>query len=215
MERFQLRLITEGKTDRTLLETLLDHKQRHIDIPRLPPKDVKDAGGYSWLTKRGNLDAFLNAGDAERFGIIVDADTNPIARWESLRNRLVEFAFDADQLPGILPADGLVATFPKRRPVGVWLMPGNGSPGNVEDFFTSLIRPSDALLSQARKCVGAMPAALMPESGRAKATYRTWLAWQDGGDGMSPRTAFEAKLYDPAKAESFRNWIQRLLDTPA
>ena len=124
MERFQLRLITEGKTDRTLLETLLDHKQRHIDIPRLPPKDVKDAGGYSWLTKRGNLDAFLNAGDAERFGIIVDADTNPIARWESLRNRLVEFAFDADQLPGILPADGLVATFPKRRPVGVWLMPG-------------------------------------------------------------------------------------------
>ena len=208
---FKLRLITEGKTDRTLLESLLAHTQRQIEIPQLAPKDD---GGYDWLIKRGNLDTFLGAGDAERFGVIVDADTNPLARWESLRNRLVEFAFDADQLPKNLPTDGLVATFPKKRPLGVWLMPDNGSPGNVEDFFTSLIGPNDALLPQAKKCVGALPVELLPESGRAKAVYRTWLAWQKRGDGMSPKTAFAAKLYDSSKAESFLTWIQRLLDTP-
>lgn len=209
---FKLRLITEGKSDKTLLETLLDHKARSIEIPRISPKNE---GGYDWLVGRGKLDTFLAAGDAQRFGIIVDADTDPVARWASLRNRLCQFGFAEASLPITLPAEGLVATFPRRRPLGVWLMPNNESKGNVENFFADLIRPADQLLPQAAKCVGALPADLMPESGRAKATYRTWLAWQKGGDGMSPQTAFEAGLYEVERAQQFLRWIDALLAVPA
>ena len=211
---FKLRLITEGKTDRTLLESLLDHKTRGIDIPRLAPKDDPDAGGYEWLVKVGNLDAFL-ATDSERFGIIVDADLNASDKWRSLRDRLISYGFDESQLPASIGADGLAMTFQAKRPLGVWIMPDNLSQGNVEDFFTKLIKPGDQLLDQAKKCVGGLPGQLLPDTGRSKAVYRTWLAWQKGGDGMSPQTAFHANRYDAAKAEAFLAWIDRLLRTPA
>jgi hypothetical protein len=210
----ELQLITEGRTDRTLLENLLDHLARGIDIPRFAPKDNPDAGGYNWLVQTGRLDSFLRVADIKRFGIVVDADRDAAAKWDSLRGRLIAFGYAESLLPRSLDSNGLVVKL-GTRPLGVWLMPDNVSPGNVEDFFTSLIQPSDPLIHQARKCVGSIAAELIPESGRSKAIYRTWLAWQKGGDGMSPRTAHHANLYDSAKAASFLRWIDRLLATPA
>lgn len=182
-------LLVEGFDDQYVVRELLKFHQIPCIIPDRPEKGVKptddtiriyQTNGFDAL--RDELDSVLDRINLERLGIIVDADTNILSRWDSLRSVLNNAG--AINMPEAPEPNGTI--FQVARPdrtltVGVWLMPDNTLPGILEDFIELLVPAGDTLLPRAQNCL-----AQIPESERRfrpadaqKALIYTWLAWQE------------------------------------
>ena len=87
------------------------------------------------------------SGNLKCLGVVVDADGDFAARWQSLRDVLIKSGYtnvpkQADPL-GLIVEHSLE---PDERPrVGVWIMPNNKDTGSMEHFF-ALLLPSDNTL---------------------------------------------------------------------
>lgn len=164
-------LLVEGKDDEHVLYHLLEHH----NVPTT--FRVKDKRGIENLLE--TLDAELDAGGLERLGVIVDADTAPTSRWQSLRSIFAQSGCplpdQADPLGTVVELSGRTLTR-----VGVWVMPDNEAEGMLEDFVRSLVPPGDALLVFAEECVDEVIArdCRFRPSYRSKALIHTWLSWQ-------------------------------------
>jgi hypothetical protein len=116
------RLLVEGADDKHLLKNVL--RSHAIDLNE--KTEIVDCEGIANLL-HASLRAHL-LGSYDAVAIVVDADLDVIARWQSIRARLVDLGYDppAEPSPG-----GLILT--TRMPaVGVWLMPNNIVPGTLE-----------------------------------------------------------------------------------
>ncbi|MDX2286553.1 MAG: DUF3226 domain-containing protein [Bacteroidia bacterium] len=176
---------------------------------------VEAKAGLSNLQKTaGILNAALSAPDEYpglARGIILDADQHPQARWQSIRNMLTSKGYLVPDRPDphgtVLRAEGLV-TF------GIWMMPDNQSPGELEDFMRLLIPEQDRLLHHAVESLNRMEAEHIqryPAQDRSKALLHTWLAWQEQpGKPMGQSvTAQHFDLQQPVCA-AFVHWLKTL-----
>src|SRR5215471_19912039 len=110
-------------------------------------------------------------------GAIVDADTDPHGRWQSLRSILLDSGYT--DFPNELSEDGTIVPGTSGLPsIGIWLMPNNRLVGMLEDFLSSLIREGDVLLERAISCVDGIPSEQrrFRNTYRSKALIHTWLA---------------------------------------
>lgn len=198
------RILLEGKDDVHVVINLL----RQHDLAEL--FDLKDKDGVDRL-----LDTFgdeLEATDIDSLGVVLDADTDLMARWGRLSSVLTRAGYatipvEPDPAGTIVQHDGLV-------PVGIWVMPNNAAVGALEDFVSSLITGADVLWPKARTDVAAIPAEhrRFKESFVSKACIHTWLAWQEQ-PGTRLGQVFMKKYLDPAhpNASTFVAWLRRLL----
>ena len=76
-------------------------------------------------------------------GIIIDADSDIIMRWSTLKNILSNKGFN---IPNDLPSLGLICRNGDEVKVGVWIMPDNNLNGMLEDFVKFLIPENDPCL---------------------------------------------------------------------
>ena len=116
-------LLVEGIDDLHLIAHLLKH-YGHEGMIHIEKRD-----GISKLLK--SLRTFLKDDSIKRLGIIVDANTVLLTRWQAIRNRLM--ASGTVMLPDLPNAEGTIATIDqgyRKLRVGVWLMPDNQSPYN-------------------------------------------------------------------------------------
>lgn len=173
-------LLVEGKDELHVLYQLLEHHQ----VPET--FRIKDKQGIENLL--GTLDTELDAGGLERLGVVVDADTAPEARWQSLR---AIFGNAGCPLPERADPAGTVVALSGRtlRRVGIWVMPDNVTAGMLEDFVRFLVPPGDGLLVFAQECVDEVMTRdqrFSPEH-RSKALIHTWLSWQkEPGTPLGP-----------------------------
>jgi hypothetical protein len=140
-------LLVEGKDDLHVLASLF--KYRHI------PEVFKlsDMGGIDRLLEA--LPVQLKASAIERVGLVIDADLNIAARWNSVRTilRTAGYLEVADS-----PHEGGIILRQADLPdVGVWLMPNNSMPGMVEDFATCLIPVDDPLSLRVDRVLDEIP----------------------------------------------------------
>ena len=79
----------------------------------------------------GNTDSFRSS---RPMGILVDAnDCDVAARWQAVKDRLALANVDIARQPGSLPARSSMGCPRDGIPrVGVWLMPDNVAPGELE-----------------------------------------------------------------------------------
>ena len=130
-----------------------------------------------------------------RIGIVLDADLDVAARWQSLRDRLAPISV-------ILPASpaqkGTVVkgVLPDSR-VGVWVMPNNVTTGILENFLGALVPVEDPIWAHARKSTAAAHGlgAAFSKVAIAKAEIHAWLSWQET-PGLPFGTAITAKYFD-------------------
>ena len=155
-------------------------------------------------------------GDLKRLGVVVDADTNFAARWQSLRDILVKSGYT--DAPKLADPAGLIlehAGSPQEKPrVGVWLMPNNRDGGSMEDFFASLLPATDTLWERARLCVEQIPAEeRLFKNAFIKAHVHTWLAWQER-PGLPMGKAISEHYLDANEpnARQLLDWLRRLFD---
>ncbi len=147
----------------------------------------------------------------DRFGIVVDADTEPARRWAQIRDRLRSAGIaapDAADLEGtVMKGRG------EQQRVGVWLMPDNREAGILEHFLAKLVPDGDGCWSHAETATSRARELGAPLAAKdaMKGILYTWLAWREQ-PGLPFGTALTAHVlrHDSAEALAFVAWFNKL-----
>jgi len=180
----------------------------------------KSQAGLFWVEVGKSVDEILahfyltteiKAGHVKTVGVILDADTNPVGRYQRI-HQLCGAIFPT--LPLQLPDTGLIVDNDDGKRFGLWLMPDNESAGDLESFLRRLVpEPQSPLWLHACDSVTTATSKGAPcrDPHIPKANLYTWLAWQDP-PGQSPGSALTRKILEPqsAHAESFVRWFKGL-----
>lgn len=199
------RLLCEGVDDKHVIMNLLFNQGlTDGDI------DFKTKDGIDRLLD--TLEEEIQATDADRIGIVIDADLDLARRWAQLVTKLTRRGYvDIPAAPD--PAGTILANDEGQR-LGIWLMPDNRLAGILEDFVGRIIGTEDDLWPKACNDVDAIPEdkRRYKTSFHSKAKIHTWLAWQEQ-PGTRMGECFKKKYLSPEHphATAFVNWIRRLL----
>ena len=200
-------LMVEGTDD----EHVLKHICGAHKIPRLDK--VKPYGGDGRLLAAIPLQIKLSKEKGDVVGIVIDADADLGARWQSLRDIFVNAGYP--NVPRQPDPDGTILESPEETflpRAGVWIMPDNKTPGILEDFLRFLIPDQpNTLFAHAERSVATVPERRFTENDTPKALIHTWLAWQKD-PGKPYGTAITAKFMDSRLPQSraLADWLRRL-----
>lgn len=160
----------------------------------------------------------LKGSEVVALGIVVDADLDLKARWQSLANKLKDLKYQ--DVPNLPEPNGTILKHNEDLPkIGVWLMPDNTLPGMLEDFVKLLVPDEQKeLLQRAIEAVDAIP-----KEGRqfitensdktSKAQIHTYLAWQER-PGVPYGVAIREKFLkaDSPNTTKLIAWIKELFN---
>lgn len=195
-------LLVEGTDDLHVICSLLK-KRAFPETFR-----VEEKGGIDKLLRVFPVQ--VKASAIESVGVVIDADTDLVARWASLKALLVTLGYVP---PSELPKDGLILEAPAMPRVGAWIMPDNTLPGMLEDFVKFLVPEGDPAWGHSEAVVEALPCQVARFSKKhiSKAKIHTWLAWQE--DPGTPMGLAVTKKYlhteDPI-VDRFAKWLEGL-----
>ena len=196
------KLLVEGTDDQHVLWALLKRRA----IPETFA--IEQTGGYSNLLQR--LPVEFKASGLKRIGVVIDADLDYLARWNSLRAALKKSGLTI--IPAQPVAGGFVSNVKGIR-VGAWLMPDNSFPGMLEDFVSQLIPEGDEIWPDSSQFVEslALTANRYRDCHVAKAQVHTWLAVQDTPGSPMGQAITKRLLRDGgATCDAFISWLERL-----
>ena len=189
-------LLVEGQDDKFSVVGLMEHHVGWPDRPTEPPVYIESVGSVSEILKASFLRTKLKESGLNALGVMIDADVEPTARWDSFRSTCARTFPD---MPDVLPSGGLITQNASGLRLGLWLMPDCSSSGMLESFLRHLVPEPDApLWAHAESSFEA--ACRIGSPCRAahsdKARIHTWLAWQDP-PGESLGRALTRKTLDP------------------
>jgi len=199
-------LLVEGTDD--------EHVLKHICGERGvgPLDEIKPQGDVTRLLE--NFPVRLKESDIEALGVVIDADTDLTARWQSLRDRLVRAGYQS--VPAEPSPAGTIISSPKDTllpAVGVWIMPDNQAAGILEDFLRFLVPAGSRLFAHVESSVANIPAEeqRFAPLARPKAIIHTWLAWQ-AEPGRPLGTSITARFLDSnvAQVDALVRWLNDL-----
>lgn len=129
-------LLVEGQDDKFSVVSLMEPHVHWPNEPRGWPVFVDAVGSVSEILNPTYVRTKLKESGLEALGIMIDADNEPAARWNSFRSICLPM------FPGIpieLPTRGLVAQNGSGVRLGLWLMPDCSSSGMLETFLRHLV----------------------------------------------------------------------------
>jgi hypothetical protein len=201
-------LLVEGVNDEHVVKNLL----RAHDIEEI---DIREKKGISNLltTLKTEVDA-----NQEFLGIVIDANASIDARWQSVVDRLKGDEIGYENVPANPVETGLIIESQGFLPrIGVWVMPNNLLPGNIENFIRLLVAEEREKLWQlAEKVVDEIPVEerLFAKKDIIKAQVHTFLAWQEG-PGRPMGASITRRYFQPGAPDAlnFVSWIRNLYFT--
>jgi hypothetical protein len=200
----RLLLVVEGPDDKHVFWAILNHHQF------APLFEIRDEGGFETLIKRMSVH-LKAASDLQRFGIVVDANSDIQVRWKEVKSALERAGYAG--VPDSPDVDGTVLDRDDMPRAGVWIMPNNTLPGMLENYMSFLIPTGDGLFERAERCVGDIPIEerRFAEVHKTKAVIHTWLAWQDD-PGTPLGQAITKRYFDPEgpAIQGLIAWLTRL-----
>ncbi len=204
-------LLVEGKNDRHVIWALCNQYQ----LPETFSVEVAEEKGTEGIEALlAGLPARIDEPKLQTLGIVVDADQDLRARWQAVRNRLMESGYQT--IPTVPPPDGWVYTQPDKPKIGVWLMPDNQLPGMLENFVAYLIPSDDSLRAKAETILQEIEQLKLNRYTpihHPKALIHTWLSWQET-PGMPMGQAITAQVLscNAEIANKFVEWLKRLFE---
>lgn len=202
------RLYIEGQDDEHSICHLL--KRHDIDLKRLDPSQqfFETSGGD--LPLLNDLPTIVKQ-SYQRIGIVIDTDINLTNRWQQIKDRLTKAGISPPESPDRYGT--IIPGISSECRIGIWLMPNNEEPGNLEDFLKTLIPKDDCCWSFAQKATENAKSigAGFSDTAEIKAKIHTWLAWQEK-PGVPFGTALNAKYFehDSPEALTFVAWFKKL-----
>ncbi len=217
-------LLVEGRDDREVIYQLLNSYGLGY-VTKSKQVEVKEVGGVFNILDKA-LAEIEYSNDLITIGLVVDADSDVMNRWDSIKNK-----FDSFKTVPIKPEnDGTIFTVTcqdlSEVTVGVWLMPNNQSPGMLEDFIRFLVPDQDKLWQRAQNCVDKISMTELSfdttkkdvqgkKAWSTKATLHTWLAWQEyPGQPMGLAITEKFLNAESPHAKTFIEWFRKLFNLP-
>lgn len=144
-------------------------------------------------------------------GIIVDANDNLNARWQSLSH---ELALSGITLPSTPDPAGTIIPAQNDLPrVGVWLWPNNQSPGELEDFIISLIPQNDPVWPLSEEYIDNILAQQLNKFApgkKSRAQVHAWLAAREDPRRMGQAIQYGDLNPHAPPLSAFATWLARL-----
>ena len=194
-------LLVEGPTDLHVVEHL---RRRHENMPAFK---VVAKEGIEKL--KSDIELEFNVSGREALGILVDANDDPGARWGEIADQLAKVGV---KVPHTMKECGFVA--PVRPRVGIWLMPDNRSPGELEHFIKHLIPDSDPVWPLAVRYIQGIPTKerKFKSHKELRAQIHAWLATRANPRLMG--SAIGARDFNASAplAVCFIDWLRRVFE---
>ncbi|QYO63127.1 DUF3226 domain-containing protein [Leptolyngbya sp. 7M] len=206
-------LLVEGKQDARVIPELIEANGINWGTRNNPTVYIRNYDGYQNLVDPDVISTELQASGLSALGIMIDADENPLGRWQSIRSAILKSIPD---IPISLPEDGLIHTTEDGIRLGIWIMPDNKMRGMLETFLAYMIPVGNEVLWQfAQETVQGAKSrgAVFTDSHLDKANIYTWLAWQNP-PGRQLHQAIMERLLNPQhpNAQRFVNWFMTLYE---
>ena len=203
-------LLVEGNDDEHVFKHICGNRGiEHLDevIAHEGDRDVLE--GLSSRLKASNEEGNI-------IGVVLDADTDLDARWQSVRDRFIQAGYQ--NVPSVPDSNGTIMDPPGDSLLprtGAWIMPDNRTCGILEHFLSLLVPQPDALFDHANSSVDSIPDIRFSQNDKPKAVIHTWLAWQKE-PGKPYGTAITARFLDPGlpQADVLVSWLERLFYPP-
>ena len=152
----------------------------------------------------------LKAPGREVVGVLVDADADVGKCWEEITS-----AFQGTNInfPPSPIADGTIIpeqTFQPR--VGIWLMPDNGSKGELEDFAAKMIPSDDPVRPLSRSYINQIPDGdrKFAQDKTGKAELYSWRAARKEPSRMGAAVGAGDLDVNGSPCQEFLNWLIQL-----
>ena len=201
-------LLVEGTDDEHVLKHICGNRGiAHLD-------EVEKYGSVEKLIESIGVRLPLLIEEGDVVGIVIDADTDISARWQSIRDRITNIGYQ--NVPDQPDPDGTILDPPSVTylpRLGVWIMPNNQTSGILEDFLRFLVPQPNILFHHAKVSVATIPEGerRFKQLDEPKAVIHTWLAWQEE-PGRPFGTAISACFLDPnvPEVDVLATWLKRL-----
>ena len=140
-------------------------------------------------------------------GIVIDADDNVIDRWKAVTDQLQQAGVNSPRVP---EPTGTIINGPRR--VGIWLMPDNISPGELEDFIKQMIPPNDPIWPMSETYIDNIPQKdrIFTEGKVLRAKVHAWLATRKEPRRMGAAIGAHDLNIDVPIGNNFVAWLKAL-----
>lgn len=194
-------LLVEGPNDEHVVRHLCNRHQA------MPEFYIRGKGGIELLLE----DIGLEILDPRRkaVGILVDANDDLDARWSAVANRL---RAENIEVPSSPERTGTIIDSTPR--VGIWLMPNNESPGELENFVSEMIPDDDPVWPLSENYIDGIPKAdrKFAEKKILRAKIHAWLATREDPRQMGAAIGAHDLHVDGTLSTAFANWLQQLFE---
>ena len=192
-------LLVEGQDDL--------HVVRHFcgRSPPMPQFCTLDKGGLDKLLPAISVE--IKVSGRKAVGVVVDANNDLQSRWDAVGNSLKAIQIQPPDKPD--PAGTIIYSTPR---IGVWLMPNNQSPGELEDFVEEMIPDEDPVWPMSQGYIQGIPNAdrKFKDSKMLKAELFAWLATREIPGRMGAAIGAGDLLVDKELSAIFADWLRRL-----
>jgi hypothetical protein len=192
-------LLVEGQDDLHVVYHL-----RRTDS-QMPPFCIRSKGGIDDLL-RGIRGEVLTE-DRAAVGVLVDANDDLRSRWQAVAYRLRDAGITPPVDPD--PNGTIIDGIPR---VGIWLMPDNESPGELEDFVARMIPCDDAVWPLSRHYIDGIPAThrRFKQGKILRAEVHAWLAAREEPRRMGSAIGAGDLDVDGEVSQKFVSWLREL-----
>lgn len=209
-KKFPFKLLVEGKDDLYVAASIRDQHQLIDNF------EIIDCEGVDKMPDQIIARIKLQRPTINTIGVVLDADADLDARWNSVRDILLKEGYAVSTSPDI---NGTIIEGVGRNPtIGIWLMPDNLQSGMLEDFVRYLIPQDDLLQPFVAQILSRIEGEDIknrydPNTQQSKAFIHTWLAWQkDPGKPMGTAIAAMFLDHNTDLCQRFVDWLNRLFN---
>ena len=149
------RIYVEGRSDLQVVKVLRERTSSRTDFW------VEFTGGNTMLLENIpshlQMRQFTRNSPSAALGYVIDGDDDHLSTWNKLKLRCQDESIPEPfrvHLPDEPDPGGTVLERPRPRlRLGVWVMPDNASPGELEEFLVRMVPPENADWPRARRYV--------------------------------------------------------------
>ena len=194
-------LLVEGPNDKHVVRHLCNF---HEEMPEF------------WILDKEGIEVLLEAIGSEiqapgrkAVGILVDANDDLDARWRTVANRLREENIEVPSNPE--PTGTIIDSTPR---IGIWLMPNNTAPGELENFVSEMIPDDDPVWPLSVNYIDGIPEAdrNFTEKKILRAKIHAWLATREDPRQMGAAIGARDLHTDGTLSTALANWLRQLFE---
>ena len=219
-------LLVEGQDDRHFVEQLWDKRYAGDGLRPLfyegaeRPFSIEVLEGIEKLCK--DIPTQINTPDKEVLGILADANSDLENRWDMISCKIkeaVELSGESKHLqinPNDIPnSPEPTGTIINSKPrIGIWLMPCNELPGELEDFAVTMVPENDPILPSSKQYISDIPQQdrKFYSEKTPKAELFAWLATRRNPGRMGAAIGAGDLSLDNKPNETFLRWLTELFE---